>query len=322
MKKLTIAVLAIAAMASCNKEDNISPENGDVKVAFTASEINTRISSDGTKWSVGDSIGITMFNLDGLTETLANNGDNIKYVSDNDSEQAEVGFSVGSGNSALVFPNSGEVKFYAYYPYQPTMTADSYLYSADVSEQATADFMTAAPVSTERTTDAQILVFSHQLAKLTISITKNENVSSLSGLTVEATGLNTKGTYSILDGEQEGELSDTSSSVEFTTEEYVQNVDNSFSLVSSGDTQVDKVIATAIVLPETLSSEATVTFSLGSRTFVINFAQATEFLKANNHTYNVALGNDVPDFGNCTITGWGEQIMDDLYSTETTSSSN
>ncbi len=307
MKKTIISALAIAAMVGCAKEEVYTPENSSV-AKFASSKIETRVSADGTKWGSREEIGITMFNLSNDAtpiETIADDSNNIKYVSTNDVESESVSFKVGTAGEELLYPNTGEVKFYAYYPYQSDMDAGRYIYEADVVDQNDdIDFMVATPVVASRTSAIQKLNFSHKLSKLTLSITGRENAKDITGVTASVMGLCTYGEFSILTGGAVS-ISDNNVPIAF-------KMDN---------TAKDKATATAIVLPETLEADATVTFTLtdgaDTRTFTIKIPSGVEFEVGKNHIYTVALGNDMPDFmTGSTITGWEDSTEDELFSKE------
>lgn len=307
MRDIILATLAIVAMVGCTKESNDGlggTLSGDDVVKFASASIDTRVSTDGTMWSIADNIGITMFNQDATTlaETVATNSDNINYVSSNSAETLSTTFTVATVGKELLYPNTGKVKFYAYYPFQSTMADGTFTYSADVSDQsANIDFMVAEPITTSRTDESLSFVFSHKLSKITIAIKGNENVPDLTEVTVSAKGLSTKGSYSILSGSDKGDLSSNDVALPF--------------VISNNTTTA--ATATAIILPETLSTTATVTFTLGSRSFKISIPTNTTFSAGDNHAYSVALGNDYTDFGDCTIVGWGDDVdKGELFSEE------
>ncbi len=297
MKKILFTFLVVAAMVSCTKDEGYTADIERAAATFTSS-IDTRVSSDGTEWSAAENIGISMFTLssdDTPIETLDSGSDNINYVSTNTEAAASVNFEAVTSSEEILYPDSGSVKFYAYYPYQAGAAEASYLYTANVSDQtANIDFMVAEPVTTTSTSATIGLVFSHKLAKLTISITGNDNVTDLDGVTTSISGLSTSGSYDIYTGAQSGVLLSDGSDIEFNMS-YGTAVNN----------VITSATATAIILPETLASAATITFMLGTREFTISLDAGTAFAAGYNHSYTVALGNDYASFIGSTITGWG-----------------
>lgn len=297
MKNIITTALIIATIASCNKEDGLSPDSS-TEATFSSSAINTRVSDDGTTWDVAESIGITMFNLSGtdnLIETLATGYDNVHYQSSNTEAAAAVDFNVASDDSAILYPNTGSVKFYAYYPFQSSMS-DGVTYSVNVSDQSeNIDFMVAEPITATRETANNVLEFSHKLAKFTLSITCNDSVTDLTGVEASITGLCTQWSYDISAATQ-------SSPSDSTTE-----IDLIMVNTTTVDSVVTEVSTTAIIIPETLVSDATISFTLGTRSFYVKIPSSTQFEAGKNHSYSVALGNDMPTFiSGSTIVGWDE----------------
>ncbi|MFR9649573.1 MAG: fimbrillin family protein [Rikenellaceae bacterium] len=309
MNRTLLAILAIGVLASCNKEDS-DTSDGNAEAVFTSSAISTRVSDDGTTWDAAESIGITMFNLSGtdnLTETLATGYDNVHYKSSNTEAASAVDFKVVLADSTILYPNTGSVKFYAYYPYQWTMS-DGVTYLVDVSNQsANIDFMVATPVTATRATANNVLEFSHKLAKLTLTITCNDNVTDLTGVSASITGLSTKWSYDISAATQ-STPSDNTTAINFIV-----------ASTTTVDSKVTQASATALIIPETLGGDATISFTLGTRTFSVKISSSTQFEAGKNHSYTVALGNDMPTFvSGSTIVGWDEPTgSTTLYSNPT-----
>lgn len=308
-----IAAVAIVAMVGCAKEDSDTPTQSSGIVKFCSAEIDTRVTAEGDKWNKDEEIGISMYTVTTVTnendtENLTNV--NVKYVSTNDDdEQTSVDFEAETEASSLLYPNTGSVKFYAYYPFQTTLTSD-YLYTAVVSDQSkNVDFMVASTNVVDRYTGTHVLAFAHKLTKITFEITGNDNAEDVSGLSaVSVVGLSTTGSYDIRTGELSGSLSGNTTAIDF--------------VVDSNCGSTSTVYATAIVHPETLSDAAVVTFTIdgGSdpdRNFLLNIPKNTQFLASSNHKYSVALGNDIAEFkGNSIIEGWSDKSEDELYTTE------
>ncbi len=313
MKRVIIAALAIAAVVGCTKEESYTPESDSSDVVkFSSSQIDTRVSADGSKWSAYESIGISMADSD---MALATKNKNVKYTSTNSDEETSVDFAVDADATALLYPNSGDVTFYAYYPWSEDVTADSE-YLIDVTEQSeNLDFMVATPITTSRQDAAQVFTFSHKMAKITITITGNDNVTTLKDVTASALGLVTQRSYKVTGsdiGDASGTDSGTDVSIPFVMAYVTPTV---------ATDPIVKATATAIVHTDSAPS-ATITFTLpvdgeSDREFNVTLPQPTSgFEEGNNYCYEIALGNDVPTFTGSTIVGWSEQAEPELYSTE------
>ncbi len=289
MKKLLFTLSAAALMfASCDKSEEGSALTTDGVVTFT-SDLSTRVETTdkASKWEYNDQIGIYMMN----STTTSLSAENVPYVTGVESGAAAAAsttFSAVTAADAIVYPNSGTVGFFAYYPYS-TLTADCIeLDVADQSAEGTMemlDFMTASATGKSRG-DEVALTFAHKMAKLSFTITARENLESLTGLEVSVSGHNTVGSYDVTTGAISGSLS-TATDIDM----YV---------VVSGATAT----AEAIIHPETTISE--ITFSVDGRTFGAALSTANTAYAANSiYSYSIAVGNDYADFtGDCTISDW------------------
>ncbi|MFI3269747.1 MAG: fimbrillin family protein [Rikenellaceae bacterium] len=290
MKKLLFTLSAVALMfASCDKSEEGSALATDGVVTFT-SDLSTRVETTDkvSKWEYNDQVGIYML----YSSTTSITSENVPYVTgiEQSAEAAEnTIFSAVTTADAIIYPNSGTVGFYAYYPYTAALTADCI--TLDVADQTAEgamgdlDFMTASATGKSRGDEVK-LAFAHKMAKLSFTITANDNVTSLTGLAVTVSGHNTLGVYDVKTGALSGSLSDSDD-----IEMYV---------VVSDDTAT----AEAIIHPETTISG--ITFSLDGREFGAKLSTENTIYAANSiYSYTIAVGNDYAKFtGDCTIIDW------------------
>ncbi len=316
MKRVIIAALAIVAMVGCTKEDSYTPESDSSDVVkFSSSQIDTRVSADGSKWSTNESIGISMATVYDSYTSIASANKNVKYTSTNRGEATTVSFAVATDATALLYPNSKDVIFYAYYPWSEDIAAVTYAYEIDVTEQSeNLDFMVAETGTTSRQEAAQEFTFSHKMAKITITITGNDNVSTLKDVTASALGLVTKRSY-IVAGSDIGDASGTDSGTDVSIP-FVM----AYETPTVATDPIVKATATAIVHTEG-SPSATMTFTLpvdgeSDRVFKVALPASSGFEEGNNYCYEIALGNDVPTFTGSTIKGWDGQTSSTIYSDE------
>lgn len=323
MKRLITTALAVAAMAGCNKENEITPTCDDNATAtFASSQIESRVSLSGTKWVYGDQIGISMYDVDSTSsaESLSDENANNLYqcITEEEYTANDDGSYVGAEASSVTFSPTGDPfrfhdndkeNFYAYYPYQAGVSSDA-TFAADMSDQSSADFMIATSGVTDRESPTQRLTFKHKLAKFTVKVSCIGNVVDLSGLKTTILGVNTTGEYSILDGSQSGALSGDDQKVTFT--EVSNNKDAETNIIT-------EMTLSAILLPETVSEDIPVTFTIGTQQYVIKIANGTEIEAGYNHTYKVAIGQYYPYFTNVTIEDWDDSPEpDSLYSKKQT----
>lgn len=201
MKKLNLllTVIGIVALASCNTEIDC-PENplfpaNQVKFNSTIGGMGTRAS--GTTWDSGDAVGIYALNAgQPLSEQGIYDGKaNIKHTTPGDGIFT-------AATTAITFPETGNLDFVAYYPYQTTISNFSYPVNvANQSTPAAIDVLysnnakgidkAASPVS---------LVFNHKLSQLILNVSVGDGVSSLTGLSASISDLKVDGTMNLVDG--------------------------------------------------------------------------------------------------------------------------
>lgn len=305
MRRLTILALAVVAMASCAKEESTYIDDSSNVVKFTSGAIS-RVTSDGKDyWEKGDDINIIAI------ESSVTKYSNVVYVSDIEEDSAQTtGFKFSSGTE-IVFPNvaSGTMTFYACYPYTTYQQISnyegnpSYGYFVSIANQAgdydygNVDFMTANETKSygSGVTDKNVdFEFSHKLAKVVITVDKNDNLLSLAGLEASVKNIYKERYYSL-----EGVLY---ADVNSTT------TDTAIDLTVSNNT------VTAILHPMSVGncSSAEFIFSVteGSKSFTVPFDVTLQ--AGYIHYYTVDLGNDYPVFkSGSAIEDWNEDKDDE-----------
>ncbi len=309
MKKIIVATLAIAAMASCTKQESVEFDvSSDVVATFANAAIATRTS--GNVWENTDEVGIFMYEADETDNTYPLAKENVLHTSD-----ASGNFTVGTGLAPIYYPQTDVVDFYAYYPYS---TLSGWLYTADITgqnledgsfDQGAIDFMTAALTDKSKSETALKFTFEHRLSMLTFVITPKASVPSLKGVEVSLNDINTQATFSVLTGALE-DSKDVKGAIKFLTSETETDTDGN----------VIKLTATAIVLPEVMNSAAKIKFKFSETlSHSASFPTAPTLEAGKNHTYNISVGYAEASFaGGSTITGWGESDLptDDIIDAE------
>ncbi len=334
MKKLTIFALALSIIASCSKEDSVAINGNDSNVvSFSAGDISRVTSAEAALWAAGDAVGISTTGFDGVNG--ATEFTNVKYVSTlgtgdllETTTATSTAFSC-SATSPILYPNTsaGSVVFSAYYPYDADYGTNSYI-TVDVSEQekngyGSVDFMTAKTSSIaygysydndaidgNGNATAVAFSFTHKLAKVVISVSLNDNLSSLDRLTTSISDIYSIVGYDIAGAVYVGDnpLTATTDDFDLTTE------------VESTNKKTATV--TAILHPMAVDDceDAEITFEVANREFTVGFNVA--LTAGSQHNYSIELGNDYPQFtGNSIITGWNgiNTTATPLVPTETTS---
>lgn len=196
-KKLFFFVAITLVLAACNKEgtpDDTPLSDGRIPLNVT-SYINQITRAAGTQWTVGDAIGIYMFDTGGTTVTAG--AENRRYVVSNTAQ----GVFVPAVDATIYFPvNASEVDLIAYYP-QKALLDNSFRVSVGNQTSLPAiDLMRAAKVAQKsKNTPDVAFNFAHRLFKLELtSITPGTGVGSLAGLTVQISGQRTEADYDVV----------------------------------------------------------------------------------------------------------------------------
>lgn len=289
---LYMGALSTLALVSCTNNDDNSEWYGSEGIVFT-SAIQSRVS--GNAWNANDEVGIYMMNAGSSIETAT--AQNKKYIA-----QTNGTLTAASGNG-IYLPESGSVDFIAYYPYTTSVSGNKIAVNvSDQSKPAAIDLIYSnSTKGIEATTATTIsLAFTHQLTKLTLNVTKDATVETLSGLNVTMKGISTEGEFNLADGT-------------LTATTGTNNKEVAMNVNAEGTT------ATAIILPTASASDQTainLTFSLNGQSFTYTIANTAIFEKGTNVTFNANLsinnGKPVVTVGNATITNWTEKPGGDI----------
>lgn len=289
---LYMGALSTLALVSCTNNDDNSEWYGSEGIVFT-SAIQSRVS--GNAWNANDEVGIYMMNAGSGIETAT--AQNKKYIA-----QTNGTLTAASGNG-IYLPESGSVDFIAYYPYTTSVSGNKIAVNvSDQSKPAAIDLIYSnGTKGIEATTATTIsLAFTHQLTKLTLNVTKDATVETLSGLNVTMKGISTEGEFNLANGT-------------LTATTGTNNKEVAMNVNAEGTT------ATAIILPTASASDQTainLTFSLNGQSFTYTIDNTAIFEKGTNVTFNANLsinnGKPVVTVGNATITNWTEKPGGDI----------
>lgn len=287
-----VGALSTLALMSCKNNDDNSEWYGSEGIVFT-SAIQSRVS--GNTWNANDEVGIYMMNSGSGIEAAT--AQNKKYIA-----QTNGTLTAASGNG-IYLPESGSVDFIAYYPYTTSVSGNKIAVNvSDQSKPAAIDLIysngTKGIEATSATTVS--LAFTHQLTKITLNVTKDATVETLSGLGVTMKGISTEGEFNLADGT-------------LTATAGTNNKEVAMNVNAEGTT------ATAIILPTAAASEQTainLTFNLSGQSFTYTIDNTSIFEKGTNVTFNANLsinnGKPVVTVGNATITAWTEKAGGDI----------
>ena len=291
---LYMGALSTLALMSCTNNDDNSEWYGSEGIVFTTA-IQSRVS--GNTWNANDEVGIYMMNAGSGIEAAT--AQNKKYIA-----QTNGTLTAAPGNG-IYLPESGSVDFIAYYPYTTSVSGNKIAVNvSDQSKPAAIDLIYSnGTKGIEATTATTIsLAFTHQLSKLTLNVTKDATVETLSGLNVTMKGISTEGEFNLADGT-------------LTATAGTNNKDVAMYIDAQGTTAT----STAIILPTAASTDQTslnLTFNLNGQSFTHTISDASIFEKGTNVSFNANLsinnGKPVVTVGNATINNWTEKPGGDI----------
>lgn len=286
---LYMGALSTLALMSCTNNDDNSEWYGSEGIVFTTA-IQSRVS--GNTWNANDEVGIYMMNAGSGIEAAT--AQNKKYIA-----QTNGTLTAASGNG-IYLPESGSVDFIAYYPYTTSVSGNKIAVNvSDQSKPAAIDLIYSNGTKGIEATSATTvdLAFTHQLTKITLNVTKDATVETLSGLGVTMKGISTEGEFNLADGT-------------LTATAGTNNKDVAMYIDAQGTTAT----ATAIILPTAASTDQTslnLTFNLNGQSFTHTISDANIFEKGTNVSFkaNLSINNGKPvvTVGNATISNWTEK---------------
>lgn len=291
---LYMGALSTLTLMSCTNNDDNSEWYGSEGIVFTTA-IQSRVS--GNTWNANDEVGIYMMNSGSGIEAAT--AQNKKYIA-----QTNGTLTAASGNG-IYLPESGSVDFIAYYPYTTSVSGNKIAVNvSDQSKPTAIDLIYSNGTKGIEATSATTvdLAFTHQLTKITLNVTKDATVETLSGLGVTMKGISTEGEFNLADGT----LAATAGT-------------NNKDVAMYMDVQGTTATATAIIIPTASASEQTainLTFNLSGQSFTYTIDNTSIFEKGTNVSFDANLsinnGKPVVTVGNATITAWTEKAGGDI----------
>lgn len=295
-----LIVITLLAFSSCMQDH---PNELDIKkevqinAFITSSSTNIATRASDQTWANGDAIGVFM-KIAGAELSKIALVENAKYIADD-----ALLFKPATDDDKIYFPfNKAKVDFISYYPYQSNLS--DLVYEVDVINQsnlADIDLLYSNNITSVSSVDESInLIFSHQLTKVVLDISTNNTGKDLTGLQAKITNVNTKASFSLVDGAltNANELSD----IDFNV---------------SGDGK----IAEAILLPiESLTDEVLV-ITLGTISYsypLTNSSSISSFDISTKYNFNITLQSGQGTILNevsASITDW-DSVSEDIIIVE------
>ena len=180
------------------------------------SQVQTRTTTGGREWVMGDAVGIFMLSHgDTLAGGIVVEADNIEYRATPGTPASQATFAPANASETIYYPGSGTVDFIAYYPYggrgtAPGQVTDTHIYKVSVAGQDTAEGQASIDVlyshnvtdKTRSKTEVAALQFEHALSKVVINVKAGDGLGStdLTVITASLTGFPTTADLSLANG--------------------------------------------------------------------------------------------------------------------------
>lgn len=278
------ALTALSLTGCINADDNSEWLDPNRAISFSSAIGSTRIT--GSTWNDGDQVGIFMKPAgSSLSAALSENKRHLASAN---------GLLVNDGNEhALYYPADGsKVDFVAYYPFSAELTNQTV--NVNVQNQSTPAEIDLLYSTTNtgysNTSSAVALNFKHQLSKMVLNITKQNDLDA-TGMTVALEGTATEASFDLASGKLTAK-SNTTAAIEYK-------------LTDKGNNQYQ---AEAILLPVAkLGAGAELAFTIAGQTYKHSL-ENTPLTPSSTLSFNVTLGtvdgNPTIVVGQATITDW------------------
>ena len=316
-----IAVAMMWLLTACSSEETGMPvgggADGRVQLRLTADMGDAGISATtraaNNAWTQGDAVSV--YAVATGTKTPITDGDNVEYTASSDGTDD---VPLAATDDPIYLPvDYSAVDVYAYYPRQNSVTMNGQLISVtDQSDQTAIDWMItgrtqyttqggSTPITRNNPTCE--LQFRHALCKLQFNL-KGEGIATQEFTDYNATmtigaGLYTQASLNLWTGALSNFSANTTTLMPHKMNTPATGSDMSFE---------------AIVLPQTTTSDITVTIRLGDTPhadYTFTIPSNTAYEAGNRYVYNVTVRNKVVTVTS-TIVDWTtgvEQIIDTAY---------
>lgn len=259
--KLMLVVTVIATLFSACKKS--SPGDSDQsEVQFTSAiqgQLQGRMTGDA--FEAADAIGVFMKSA-GATFSSASY-QNKQYLYGTSGT-----FTAANAEERIYYPESGNVDFVAYYPYQDGANSTYAVNVADQGDLGAIDLLYATAENLVANSGTPRLTFTHELSKVEITVNAGAGVADLNGLTVTFKNFATTASYDLA-----------TQSLESSGNE----ADIAAKLTPNGST-----LAEAILLPGSVAAKQVV-FGLNGKTFTWTLPSGSVYEAGTKYTYTINL---------------------------------
>lgn len=283
-----IAAAAVILLNACSKNES-SKEDYAIKFDGKISQLLATTNPNGstTNWINGDQIGVFMVNHN--TVTIVEGANNRQY---NFSGQ----FAAITGQEIYYPVSDDKVNFISYYPYKPTANLSTNLPVdiADQSDLSKIDYLwaksTNGTAGFSKTTGSKVpLNFEHVMSKIIIKPVAGNGLANATSdwinMSLKIKGMETKTSLDL----STGTLSSSSSILDITP--FTKAAGSSYE---------------AIIIPKTYAAAAAIsmTFTIGTDTYVWNNQANETFENGKEYTYTITINKTGAELSQITINDW------------------
>lgn len=203
MKNLVLSMLAMASisvLSSCSSENDVIDEvtGGDqVEIKLNAGTIDVETKAPITSLNDLVSKKIGIYAIDGAIWTTT------PRINNQSSETANDGTITFDGSKKYYYPSTGDVNFYAYYPYNASVTGPTEGDAPSVEFTITGqeDYMYATSVSGNKdAAPTTALTFNHVLTQIQFKVKAGTIPNDVTLTSIKVTGANDKCSMNIANG--------------------------------------------------------------------------------------------------------------------------
>jgi len=270
-----LTMLSSLFIFGCNDDDTVKGKFDGKPVRFNT-EISGQTRASGTQWDNEDAIGIYMKKSGEALSTGSALAENKKHTTVGGNGE----FVFATDADKIFFPETGNVDFIAYYPYQTPIT--DFKYPVNVGGSQTGKFKDIDLLYSDNETginnsaNSVNLQFAHKLATISLDVTEKGG-KSLSGMVVTIKGMKTRSSFSLVDG---------------TFADDASSVANIIAVVTNVNGNTAN--ADAIVLPVTGLTGAKIEFNIPShgKTYEWDIPANQNYASGNRYTYEVEVKSE------------------------------
>ena len=277
-KLLGWAFMALASITSCSDETEVLTQESEIKLTseITPSRV-TSLDYQSTQIVAGQQVGVT------ITGATTSHNNVVWNVGEN-------GALTNTGNA--VYYGAGDATITAYHPYNSA--SSSYTFSVNTDQSSEENYRNSdllwATAASSKTENAVPLAFTHELAKINVTLVPEENTMDLSGATISICNTKISTTFN----PTTGAISDASGDPQE---------------IKAGVTTADAKTASAIVVPQTVSSGSQfIKIVLGEKIFYYTLSAGKELKSGYSHNYTLTVKEQKVEVkGDSEIADWTDE---------------